>query len=196
MHTIAVSREIKWLFPDARAAILSKLLLSDRRWYMRELARAVGMAIRTVAVELIGLSDAGIVRATRSGNRVYYEANKTCPFYAELKSILIKTAGVGEPVRHALAPMSSRIKFAYIYGSFADGSARPSSDIDVMIVGDVTAREVATALTDCEREIAREINATVLTEQEYQEKHALGRGFVYEVSRGPKIAIYGDEIEP
>ena len=196
MHTISATRDLRRLFPEARAALLSKLLLSDRRWYMRELARAVGMAIRTIAVELHGLEDAGIVAASRSGNRVYYEADRSCPFYAELKGIIVKTVGVADPIKRYLLPFADHIRLAYIYGSFAVGDANSGSDIDLMIVGETTAREIATALTECERELGREINATVSTIDEYRERIALGEGFLYEVSRGPKIAILGVDIEP
>ena len=46
----------------------------DRRMHLRAIARAVGTSAGTAARELGRLEDASLVRRTREGNQVYFEA--------------------------------------------------------------------------------------------------------------------------
>lgn len=96
--------------------------------------------------ELKQLSDAGIISRTLRGKQVYYQANTKCPVFAELKSLLIKTAGVGDILRSALAPLTDRIEVALIYGSIARGLENRSSDVDVLVIGDISFAEVVDKL--------------------------------------------------
>ena len=50
---------------------------------------------------------------------MFYQANPDCPIFAELKGLMIKTTGVAEVLRAALAPLAAQIRVAFIYGSVA-----------------------------------------------------------------------------
>ena len=56
--------------------------------------RARGMG--AVQRELKTLTGAGILTRTAKGKQVYYQANPQCPVFAELKGLIIKTAGMGD----------------------------------------------------------------------------------------------------
>jgi len=109
--------------------------------------------------------------------------------------LIIKTMGLADVVRESLLPLAPRIKLAYIYGSFADGTARPDSDVDVMVVGDVSSREVYAAAESCAGGLRRDVHAAVYPPKEYAAKLKLGRGFVYAAHNGQKIMLIGDEDE-
>lgn len=88
------------LFGRGKRAILSQLFgHPDRRYYVRQIARAAGAAPSLVQRDLAALTDAGILERTRDGRQVYYQANPHCPIFAELKGIATKTFGVGELLR-------------------------------------------------------------------------------------------------
>ena len=80
----------------------------------------------------------------------------------------MKTAGVGEVLREALAPLADRISVAFIYGSVARAEQRSSSDVDLMVVGDVSFGEVVSALETAQKTLAREINPTVYSPAEFR----------------------------
>lgn len=44
--------------------------------------------------ELKQLIEAGIIKRTARGHQVYYQANKDCPIFDELKSIIVKMFGI------------------------------------------------------------------------------------------------------
>ena len=69
------------------------------------------------------------------GRQVYFEANPDSPIYKELRGIIVKTAGVADTLRIALAPLAKRISTAFIYGSVAKGTDTARSDIDLMVIG-------------------------------------------------------------
>jgi hypothetical protein len=52
----------------------------------------------------------GIIRRIGRGRNVYYQANPDCPVFEELKSLVVKTAGVGDVLRAAFTPLADRIK--------------------------------------------------------------------------------------
>jgi len=87
---------LEHIFPKARRRLLSILLLhSDRRWHVRQLVRQSGLLPRAVSVELAVLEAADLVRRTKEGNRVIYQANTNSPVFHQLRDIFA-LAGEGD----------------------------------------------------------------------------------------------------
>jgi len=184
------------LFGKTRRAVLSLLYShTDESFYLREIARAAGVGLGAVQREVKHLSDSGIISRTVRGNQVYYQANPHCPIFQELKDLVIKTAGVGDVLRAALAPLAGRIGVALIYGSLARGKESRASDVDLLVVGDVTFAEVVSALGDAQETLGREINPTVYPPDEFQSKLGEGHHFLTSVSKEPCIFLIGGEDE-
>lgn len=184
------------LFGKTRRAVLAVLFSRiDEPFYLRQLSRITGIRMGSLQWELKQLTEGGIINRTTRGHQVYYQANKECPIFNELKSIVIKTVGIGDILRNALTPIADRIAVAFIYGSFATGKERPGSDIDVLIVGDVTFSEVVNALQEAQNTIGREINPTVYPVKEFKAKLADNHHFLKTVMGGPIIFLIGDKGE-
>ena len=77
----------------------------DQDFYLRQIVRAVAGGHGAVQRELKQLSDAEIVRRFLRGSQVYFQANAECPIFQELKAIIVKTVGVADVLRTALAPL-------------------------------------------------------------------------------------------
>ena len=102
------------LFGKTRRAVLALLYShADESFYLRQIARTADVGMGAVQREVKKLSKAGIIRRTVRGRHVYYQANPECPIYAELKSLVIKTVGVGDVLRAALVPITDRITVAF-----------------------------------------------------------------------------------
>jgi uncharacterized protein len=184
------------LFGHARRAILGLLYTHpDQAYYLRELVRSAGLGIGVAQREVKRLSEAGILRRTVSGRQVYYQANPDCPVFDELKGLMVKTAGIAEVLVGSLAPLAARITTAFIYGSFARNSQKNSSDVDIIVVGDVTFGEVISALGDAQESLAREINPTVYSPSAFGAKLKGRDHFVKTVVGEKKIFLVGDETE-
>lgn len=184
------------LFGAARRSVLALLYgHADEEFYLRQVVRMTGMGVGPIQRELRALAKAGIIRRRVHGHQVFFRANPDCPIFAELRGIVTKTVGAGDVLRAALQPLAQRIRVAFIYGSVARGAETGRSDIDVMVIGDVGFWEVSDAVTPAQDGLNREVNTTVYSVREFQEKARAGHHFVSEVLRGDKVFLIGDNSE-
>lgn len=184
------------LFGQTRRAILALLFgHPDRAYYLRQLVRSASVGLGAAQREVKHLSDAGIIRRTVRGHQVFYQANPDCPIFGELKGLMVKTTGVADVLRAALAPLAAQIRVAFIYGSVAKLAQRNGSDADVMVVGEPGFGEVVSALGSAQKTLAREINPTVYSPAEFRSKLKAGHHFLTAVIRGKKVFLIGDEHE-
>lgn len=181
------------LFPDYRRKVLALLLLHpESSYHQREIARLTKTQSGTLSRELVKLVAAGLAVKTRVGNQQHYRANRECPIFEELASILRKTSGLTDILAEALSPIADRISAAFVFGSMASGKASAGSDIDLMILGTVTFREVVAVLYPCQETLGREINPKVYQREEWQRLLAEGGAFITDLLEKPKVFVIGD----
>ena len=182
------------LFGRTRRAVLALLYgHADEEFYLRQIIRAAGVGQGSMQRELKMLVGSGLVLRRALGRQVYFKANPDSPVYAELRSLLLKTAGVADVLREALAPLAARIEVAFVYGSVARGDERRASDVDVMVIGDASFADVSQALGPAQQRLGREVNPTVYSPAEYRKKLAAGHHFVRSVTEREKLFLFGDE---
>jgi len=184
------------LSSKSRAAILRLLFDgSEQELHVREIQRRSGFSVRTVRDELEKLLKLDLVQRREDGNRVYYRAKREHPLYSELVRIVIKTVGLIDVLRDALADQD--ISVAFVFGSVASGEELATSDVDLMVVGEITLRGVTGLLSGIDVRVGREINPFVITGPEIRERLRSGDDFVGRVMAGPKIFVIGtqDDLE-
>jgi predicted nucleotidyltransferase len=180
------------LFPKSRSAVLSALAAAgDEGLHLREVARRTELNSKTVMRELHALRDAGILTSRDVGRQVVYRLNPDCPIADELRAIIRKTVGMAGVLGAALAPFADRIDQAYVYGSHARGEERVDSDVDLMIVGFVSLRELSSALREAGRSLRRTINPTLYTADAYRKELKARDSFVSRVDHGPRLDLVG-----
>jgi predicted nucleotidyltransferase len=184
------------LLGKTRRSILSVLYgHTDETFYVRQLVRVAGGGTGAVQRELKTLAEAGLIRRIGKGRQVYYQANTQCAVFPELKSLIMKTAGMGDALKMALLPLAERIRTAFIYGSVACGNEGRESDVDLFVVGDVTSAEVVETLSPVQLTLNREINPIVYPVDEFRTKCAARHHFIKSVLEGSKVFLIGDENE-
>lgn len=184
------------LFGKTRRAVLSLLYgHADESYYLRQLARVTGVGMGALQRELMQLSDAGIIRQERVGRQIFFRANPECPVFNELRSMVIKTFGLGDLLREALSPMIDRIRVAFIFGSVARGDPKRASDIDVMVIGKVTLKDIVGTLGPLQEKLSREINPIVYPVSEFRAKLGAGDHFLKSIMADEKEFLIGDADE-
>jgi predicted nucleotidyltransferase len=184
------------LFGKTRQAVLALLFEDpDRRFYVRQVVRLAGGGHGAVQRELASLVKSGILNRSTEGHQVYYGVNRDCPIFEELRGLLLKTAGAAAVLRESLAALAERITVAFVYGSVAAGRETAASDIDVMVIGEVSFGEVVEALRRPHAMLAREVNPTVYPPAEFRRKLKQGHHFVGTVAGGPKVFLIGSESD-
>lgn len=184
------------LFGKTRQALLALLYArADEEHLQENLIQLAGLGRGTVQRELEFLARAGVVRRTLRGRQVYFQANAESPIYAELRGLVVKTAGVADALRAALAPLAERIYAAFIYGSVAKGGERRASDVDVMVIGQVSFAETSEALGKAQKSVGREVNPSVYAPADFRAKLIAKHHFLGSVMKGEKIFLIGDGRE-
>ena len=167
----------------------------DERYFVRQLTSLLKEDSTNVSRELARLEKTGILVSTKEGKQKYYQANRKSPVYDELHGLVVKTVGVVDVLRSALAPATERIKVAFVFGSIASGNEDKASDIDMIIIGEISFGDVSALLHEAEEQLGREINQVVYSQQEFNTRVAQQQNFVTNVLNNEKIFIIGDEYE-
>lgn len=174
-----------------RRAILAMLLdAPERRLHLRAVARAVGASAGTAARELNRLEEAGVIRRTREGNQVYFQARPNQPKFDELRELVRETIGAPLVIRRRLDGLVG-VERAVIFGSYARGTVDADSDVDVLIIGDPDRDSLTERLENAGLEIGRPVNEVVMTSPELDERRARGDRFIESIDSGPVIEVLG-----
>lgn len=178
-----------------RAKVLAWLYMHhDESFFVRQLATILKEDPTNLSRELSNLDKAGILSSTRQGNLKYFQANKNCSFFNELKGLILKTVGVVGDLKSSLEKLPD-IKYAFIYGSYAKGEEKADSDVDLIIIGDVDLERLDLLMSNLEKKFGRTINYVTYDYKEFLTKKKMKDGFVIDVLKDKKIMLLGDELE-
>lgn len=183
------------LFPKVRQRVLATLFgAPERSFYANEVIALAQSGTGAVQRELAGLSAAGLLTVRKQGNQTHYQANANAPVFAELHSLVLKTMGLADVLRAALAPLAAQADAAFIYGSVARQQDTAHSDVDVMIVSNTLGYgEVFGALEGATQSLGRKVNPTLYTPADWAMRMQQDSAFVTRVWQQPKIWLIGNE---
>ena len=183
------------LFSSTQQRVLGLLFGNpDRSFYTSEIVKRVRSGTGGVERELSRLHRSGLVTVSKIGNQKHYRADPESPVFEELRGIVLKTFGLTEPLREALAPYGEKIEVAFVYGSVAKLTDTARSDIDVMVIGDdLSYPDLFTAFQRVETHLGRQVNPTFLSRDDWKRKLSQKDSFVDKISAQPKIFLYGAE---
>jgi predicted nucleotidyltransferase len=191
--SLSVSALGNMLFGQTRGGVLALLYgHSGQTFYLRQISREIGASVGAVQRELQSLSKIGLIERSDSGHQVYFRANRAHPVFAELNALVAKTVGVFHQLSSALAPFAQRISLAFVYGSMARQDEKARSDVDLMVVGDITLDEVLAQLAPVERAIGRSINPMIYSVNEFKAKQQSGNHFLRAVLRSKTVPLIGE----
>lgn len=183
------------LFPKVRQRVLAVLFgTPDRSFYANEVIALARSGSGAVQRELAALSEAGLLNVSKQGNQKHFQANAAAPVFAELRGLVLKTMGLADVLRLALAPLAPDIEAAFVYGSVARQQDTAHSDIDVMIVSpSLGYGDVFGALESAATTLGRKVNPTLYTPVEIARRREQDNAFVTRVLQQPKIWLIGTE---
>lgn len=174
-----------------RASRLTLFLLHpDEEFHVRALARATGENITAVRRELANLSDLGLLGSRAQGSLRLYRVRRESPLFPELQRLVLKTSGIADQVTTALGTIEGLSRL-FIFGSMADGTAGPESDLDLFIVGEVDEDRLIRAVARLEERLGREVNYVLFTPEEFGRRQRGGDAFVTHVLSQPRVDLVG-----
>ncbi len=184
------------LFPKVRQRVLGVLFGNvGRSFYANEVIALAQSGTGAVQRELVALADCGLLTVSKVGNQRHYQANASSPVFAELQGLVLKTVGLADVLRNALAPLASQIEVAFVYGSVAKQQDTAQSDIDVLIVSDSLGyADVFATLEATGNALSRKVNPTLYTSMDITSRIRFNNAFITKVFDQPKIWLIGDEL--
>jgi DNA-binding transcriptional ArsR family regulator len=163
-------------------------------YYVRELVRLVKEEINAVRAELARMEKLGMVDSEMRANRKYYSFRKDYLFYDELLRLVAKTTGLGGSIIKEKMKLG-KVKFAMLSGTFFRGRSVGPKDVDLLLVGTIVLPQLSQMVRSAETKIGREINYTVMTEEEFNFRKRRNDPFILSVLNKSKLMLIGDEEE-
>lgn len=76
-----------------------------------------------------------------------------------------------------------------IFGSYARGTEKPDSDVDLLVIGSPDRDELTDRLERAGHQVGRPLNEVVMSPEELEARRARGDGFVASIDAGPIIEV-------
>ena len=183
------------LFARVQQRVLAVLFgHPGRSFHLREVVALAGSGSGAVQRELARLAGAGLVTVTPVGRQRHYQANPAAPVYDELRGLVLKTVGLADVLRDALAPHAPAVRAAFVFGSVARREDTARSDVDVLVVSDTLGTpDLYEAFAGAEARLGRRVSPLVYSSPELAGEVDAGSAFVTRVLAGPKIWLIGGE---
>lgn len=183
------------LISKTRAKLLTVFLNNPGKiYYVRELVRAIDEQINAVRAELSRLEKAGVVSSENRANRKFYGFRKDYVFQPELTRLISKVSGLGGDLIQERNKLG-KIKFATLSTVYLRRLPVNQADVDLLVVGNVVLPQLAALVKKAEDAVGREINYTVMSEDEFTFRKRRKDPFVIAVLEKIGVVLVGDEEE-
>lgn len=107
--------------------------------------------------------------------------------------MVLKTSGLADVLRDALTHPGIRI--AFVFGSMATSNGKAGSDIDLMVIGAISLRQLGKLLSGVAAKLGREVNPHVLSPEEFAKRRKTREHFMTTVLGEPRLFVIGSEDE-
>jgi len=184
---------------NSRVKILKLFLLNPKqKFYVREVARNLDLQLNSVHRELANLLEIGLIVAREDDtvaekgvkvvkqDKKYYQVNESFVFYNELKALLVKSQILYEKDFTDKLKKIGNIKLMLLTGFFVND---PESTVDLFVVGDFSKDRLAKLLKELESDLVKEVNYSVMNEEEFNYRREIADVFLYNILDGEKVVI-------
>jgi hypothetical protein len=161
-------------------------------FYLRKIVREVNEEVNAVKRELDILSSAKVLQKEKRLNKIFFSLNKNWRFYDEFLRIFAKTSSLATLIENNLSKIG-KIKYIALSTRYIKGQPIKEDEIYLLFVGVIVLPEVQSIIAQDEKNFGREINYTVMTEEEFIFRKKNNDPFIWRFLRQPKIMLYGSE---
>jgi predicted nucleotidyltransferase len=181
------------LFRSELQLRLLALFLSGpgKDWTARALREQLDVPSASVHRELHRLLRAGLVDRESIGRTFRYRVAPDSPLYEPLRQLIELTVGLEAELRSELTEFPG-IHAAVIHGSWVEPRVSPTSDVDVLVIGDIDYQALRSRIREIERRVGRRIDLLAYRPEEFRDLVQSGSGLAQGVLAGPTKPLVGD----
>jgi hypothetical protein len=176
---------VEQLFGSKTRVKLLRLFYSNpnRSFYVREITRKIDEQINSVRRELANLLSIGIISSDTTNNRLYYEINQKYEFYQPLSIMFGSAQPKTDKPKTTLSAQDpitqlGNVEIALYSGQFTRDE---SSEVDVLVVGDVNQTKVNKFITDLEKDEGKELRYAIMDLKEFEYRREINDRFLTNV---------------
>jgi len=186
-------KALKHLFVSkTRLKLLQTIFyLPNEYYYVRELTRIIKEEINSVRRELKNLKNAGLINSEWRANRLYYWANPDSILFRDLLNLVHKSSGFGQRIIKN-RQKTGQIKYLIYSQNFIRNLPNSGQDLDFLIVGRVIIPEIGELVREEEKRRGREVNYTVVGQDEFSMRLKNRDPFVVDLLLGDRVFIIGE----
>ncbi len=179
----------------ARRAVLQLFFQSPQdTYYLRDIVRRTDEEVNAIKRELDIMVEGKVLESERRLNKVFFRLNKNYIFYDEFLRIFAKTSRIATLVKEA-GPKLGKVKALALSLKYVKKIDIRSDEIYILGVGTIVLPELSQVISYCEQDFGREINYTVMTEDELAFRKRNNDPFLWKFLRTPKVMLVGHEEE-
>jgi DNA-binding transcriptional regulator YhcF (GntR family) len=201
----------------ARVKVLKLFLLNpEKKYYLRQLARDLGLQVNSVRRELKNLETFGLLMSASPNNttilpvasnkkstasktktvarntsqdKKYYQVNKNFVLFPEIKSLILKAQILAgkDFVEDVRKVCTPRL--LVLSGIFVGNLSIPT---DILMVAKVAKNRLAEPIKKLEQELGREINYTIMDDAEFKYRQEIADVFLHTILENKKIVLVND----
>lgn len=152
----------------------------EKRYYLREMERILERPAAYIRRELIKLEQEGLFLSEYVGKERFFWLNQNFFLFQEIKGIVNKTIGIEGRLKQIIKH-SKKISEAYVFGSYANDSLTPESDIDLLLISSAVELGVRNQIYKLQKEFGREINIVDMDDEEFAKRKKTKDEFIMNI---------------
>lgn len=163
-------------------------------YYLRRVVREIDTEVNAVKRELDILEGEKVLTKERRLNKVFYTLNNRYVFYDEFLRIFTKTDQLARLI-YKNASKLGKVKFVAISTKFSKRLPIKEDEVYLILIGTIVVPEIAGIIAEVEKEFGREINYSVMNEEEFVFRKKNNDPFIWRFLKQPKVMLIGSEDE-
>jgi len=163
--------------------------------YLAQIVNSTGKALIQVQRTLKRLVEIGLIQKTIQHKRIYYQPDLKHVAYDDIKNLVIKAKIFSDIFKDDVECLKNKVIYGFIYGSVAKGTNSPQSDIDILLIGNLSYGDTGSFIFNLGRELVQEVNVVIFTPHEFLKGIKKENSFISNILQEPKIWIFGDKSE-
>lgn len=186
---------LAYLFGSQAKARLLGVLFSHphEAYHLRGLAAIAGVESGNAVKMLRALVAAHLVRQVSDARGTRYQADDRSPLFAALRQLFLAADALLQDLREVARNLQA--EEVHVFGSMARGTAGPGSDVDILVVGDLSTIEAQAAFKPVARKHKREVSVLVMDRDTLRKQAAEGSPFWRDVLAHPVITLRGHPLD-
>lgn len=170
----------------ARTKILKFFCVhSQEKFFVRELARRLGLQLNSIRRELDNLEDFGFLLSESEGGKKYYYSNASFSLFPEIKSLVFKSLALEEmDIANKMSKVPG-LKLLVFTGVLTESPAAT----DVLIVGKVNKTQFDRYLHKIAEGLPTDLRYTFMPFNDYLYRVEITDKFIYDIWAHNKIVV-------